>query len=282
MMTCQLFGGLGNQLFQIATTLAVAWEHNDTAIFDLDRHFELSQGTPAREYQGTIYRNLLTGKLPQSKFIYIEGEKYCPIPYHQDMELRGSFQSERYFNNYRDRLLELFAPTEKALAIAAYKYPDIKQYCAIHVRRGDYQNRPKTHPMLGSLLGATHCWAGSPPSAEETSARLHPLFASGNPTGATPLLPIDYYDLAISQFEPDRKFLVFSDDPNWCIKTFTNENRFTIVANRADYIDLYLMSMCEHHIIANSTFSWWGAYLSKNPDKIVITPNRILHNKSAL
>lgn len=237
MITCQLIGGLGNQLFQIASTLSVAWNNQDVALFDLDAHIQLSQGMPARSYKNTVYRNLVTGVMPQPKFVYIEvnsPEADVKIPYHPGMELRGFFQSERYFNNYRQRLLDLFTPTEKALAIASYKYPDIKQCCAIHVRRGDRQNRPRTNPIL----------------------------------------PIEYYRKAIAQFESDRKFLVFSDDPHWCEQAFDDRDRFTIVAN-ADYIDLYLMGMCEHQIIANSTFSWWGAYLNQNIDKITITPQSL-------
>lgn len=85
-------------------------------------------------------------------------------------------------------------------------------------------------------------------------------------------LSIDYYLNAIDYFD-GYEFLVFSDDIEWCKKTFT-DSKFTFVEGQTDEQDLYLMSLCEHNIIANSTFSWWGAWLNSNLNKIVIYPNK--------
>jgi len=85
-------------------------------------------------------------------------------------------------------------------------------------------------------------------------------------------LSIDYYKNAIDYFK-GYKFLVFSDDIEWCKKHFKGDE-FFFMENEPDYIDLYLMSQCKHNIIANSTFSWWGAYLNSNPDKIVVHPDK--------
>src|SRR5262249_54978997 len=74
---------------------------------------------------------------------------------------------------------------------------------------------------------------------------------------------------------PDPHFFVFSDDPEWARANLVLEYPTTIVThNQAnqDFEDMRLMSHCQHHIIANSSFSWWGAWLSNNPDKIVYTP----------
>ncbi len=242
MITCQLLGGLGNQLFQIATTLAVALEHEDEAVFDLNGHRQLSQGSRAIDYKTTIYRNLIDRQIPPCKYIFKEqGFGYRPIAYQSGMMLVGFFQSEKYFIKYRQKLLDIFTPDRQVIEELKYKYAFIleRPNCAIHVRRGDYVKRTQYHPICS----------------------------------------LDYYSLAIDLFDRDTTFLVFSDDIDWCKQTFDSP-RFTFSENssvaspppRSEYIDLYLMSMCQHQIIANSTFSWWGSWLNQNPHKRIIAP----------
>ena len=67
--------------------------------------------------------------------------------------------------------------------------------------------------------------------------------------------------------------MVFSDDLDWCKETFLG-NRFTFISGNRDYQDLFLMSMCKNNIIANSSFSWWGAWLNTNLNKKVIAPKK--------
>ena len=86
-----------------------------------------------------------------------------------------------------------------------------------------------------------------------------------------PVLKMDYYETAIHHFDNSKKFYVFTDDVDWCKERFST-TRCQIIQEK-DYIDLWMMSLCEHNIIANSSFSWWGAWLNKNTDKIVIAPN---------
>jgi len=85
-----------------------------------------------------------------------------------------------------------------------------------------------------------------------------------------PVQDISYYSNAFTYF-PDAMFIVFSDDIEWCKQNFKGDN-FIFIENEHDYIDLYLMSLCKHNIIANSSFSWWGTYLNTNHDKKVIAP----------
>ena len=86
-----------------------------------------------------------------------------------------------------------------------------------------------------------------------------------------PTLPIEYYQHAIKQFPGNTLFLVFSDDIRWCKQYLVGEN-FVFIEDETDIIDLILMSRCQNHIIANSTFSWWGAWLNGDPKKIVTCP----------
>ena len=75
----------------------------------------------------------------------------------------------------------------------------------------------------------------------------------------------------MNNFPPKTKFLIFSDDITWCKKNFIGDS-FIFIENEVDFIDMYLMSMCINNIIANSTFSWWGAWLNKNKNKKIISP----------
>ena len=101
-----------------------------------------------------------------------------------------------------------------------------------------------------------------------------------------PACPLEYYEEAMKQMDDSKIFLVFSDDFGWCKENFTNSNVIFIEDNK-DYIDLFLMTLCQNNIIANSSFSWWGAWLNQNENKKVIAPNKwfgkaIQHNTKDL
>jgi Glycosyl transferase family 11 len=150
MITCQLIGGLGNQLFQIATTLALAWENQDLAIFDLNGHHQLSQGNKAIHYKKTVYRNLIDRQIPPCKYIFKErGFHYQPIVYQSGMQLVGFFQSEKYFVKYRQYLLDILKPKSQIIDELKSKYEFIleRPNCAMHIRRGDYVNRTQYNPI---------------------------------------------------------------------------------------------------------------------------------------
>lgn len=109
-------------------------------------------------------------------------------------------------------------------------------FVSLHVRRGDYLQYPANFPTLTE----------------------------------------SYLNDAMSRFE-GKKFLVFSDDIQWCKTTFTTtypNKQFEFCENGNEYEELSLMSSCEHNIIANSSFSWWGAWANRNPDKIVVSPSK--------
>jgi hypothetical protein len=86
---------------------------------------------------------------------------------------------------------------------------------------------------------------------------------------------MDYYNRATSDILKynKNKFIVFSDDPDWCRNTFTGDNYIVSDLNNS-HIELCAMSLCDNHIIANSSFSWWGAWLNTNINKRVIAPSR--------
>lgn len=83
----------------------------------------------------------------------------------------------------------------------------------------------------------------------------------------------EYYDAALAKFDSDRMVIVFSDDPDWCKEQFT-EDRFLVSEGGDNLADLCMMSLCSDFIIANSSFSWWGSWLSENPNKRIIAPSK--------
>jgi hypothetical protein len=150
-------------------------------------------------------------------------------------ELFGFFQSERYFAHCADEVRHYFTPHHALSELLEKGFGDLlaAKTCSVHVRRTDYVGNP--------------IWPD--------------LAADG------------YYERAMSQFDSDTTFVIFSDDIEWCKARFSSRSLFFVEALSA-VEDLFLMARCWGHIIANSTFSWWGAWLDPNPDKKVIAPAR--------
>jgi hypothetical protein len=149
-------------------------------------------------------------------------------------DIYGYFQTYKYFENISDLISSDFLFKKKIINKTNQIIDKLDDPISIHIRRGDYL----TNPNHSSL-------------------------------------PISYYINAMQEFGMDNQYLVFSDDPKWCqeVDIFRGENivfaeNFTM---QKEELDLSLMSLCKRHIIANSTFSWWGAWLS-DPKK-VITPS---------
>lgn len=229
MIICKLSaGGLGSQLFQIATTLALAWDNNDSAVFDLAQPAYRFQGRLAKDYRDSLYQNLEileTGSY-DSRFeaVYRErSQHYHKIPYSPGLLISGQFMSAKYFEHHRQRLLETLNLT------------NLKQTgtTAIHIRRGDYLRLNKYHRVLD----------------------------------------LSYY-LAAIDLANEREFLIFSDDLPWCRQHFqTSKNMaFNFFESTDDLDALKTMAGCDRHIIANSTFSWWAAWIANR--QVTIAPKQ--------
>lgn len=174
----------------------------------------------------------------------------------EDSYLCGCFQSERYFKDIESRVREAFrfrnVPVPKEIQAQIREYEKrIASACAvsIHIRRGDY-------------LQAQQVYGGICTEA--------------------------YYEGAIRlllEKHPHAEFFIFSNDPVWALgwgreKEARFGRSFTVIQGTHEetgYIDLMLMSRCSHHIIANSSFSWWGAWLNEGRDKVVAAPGRWLN-----
>ena len=216
-------GGLGNNLFKIAAAASLSYENNDELLVS-DWRYNIFD-----EIKFGLSRDMII-----IDYIYYESDfTYSEISYKKNMEIIGSFQSEKYFN--KDYIRKIFTPKKQIVDYIKEKYREIlnKNITSIHVRRGDYLTNIANHPVQS----------------------------------------IKYYIEAMKVIGECDSFLVISDDIQWCKsqKIFSG-NRFHFIENEKDYIDLFISSMCKNNIIANSTFSWWGAWLNCKKDKKVIAP----------
>ena len=148
-----------------------------------------------------------------------------------DVDLFGYYQTEKYFKHIEDEIRNDFTFYDDVTKDCKDVINNIdSEIISLHIRRGDYLYNPN-HPVQ----------------------------------------PIEYYAKALEQLPEDIPVIVFSDDSEWCSRhEFFENDRFMISEDNEDHYDLCLMSMCDYHIIANSSFSWWGAWLGKS--KKVIAP----------
>ena len=236
MVSSNIMGGLGNYLFQIGAACTLAHKNNDIAIFDLS--IELRAHRNIRDYITNILRNINISDMLlgyQYRFDEAKDYTYNEIGYANNLLLTGYYQSSKYLD--REYILDLFSIDDVSLSYINDKYKFILGHpntVSIHVRRGNYLDRQTRHPVQD----------------------------------------IEYYNKAMSQFDETAHFVVFSNDIQWCKENFKQTNITFIDEAEEDYISLFLMSLCKHNIIANSSFSWWGSYLNKNVDKKVIAPSR--------
>ena len=235
-------GGIGNVLFKLAASISTALDNNVDYLFsnefirDKDRQMVTFGHSDYRVYYQSILRNIqFSDVLPAPYLTYIEpGFHYTPITYEKDTNLLldGMFQSEKYFINNKEKIIDLFKIPNHIEFQIKEAIPDINDYVAIHVRRGDYLQFPDHHPI----------------QTEE------------------------YYKRAAEEVGINSKFLIFSDDLEGCKYLFDSIPTKYFYSTGVDWSDLYMMSLCRDNIIANSSFSWWAAYLNANPSKKVIAP----------
>ena len=249
-------GRLGNQMFEYAALRGIAARHGyDWCIPPSDRKgienyslHECFKLSPDRR-EG-IMEPCQYAQEPHFHFSEELFEK-CP----DNISLHGFFQSWRYFDNVKDEIRKDYTFHDGILNPCKEMMEELEgqEPIMLHVRRGD----PNLTDPRGFKWSYTQC--GS----------MHPV------------QPIEYYEKALSKFRKDQPVIVFSDSVDWVKEQeFFSGDRFMISepedkyadGSFTPYADLCLMSLCSHAIIANSSMSWWGAWLQTNPDKIVIAP----------
>lgn len=213
-------GRLGNQLFQIAGTYALAAEHGKGIALRDDWPYKPYFSLPERWFAGRL--SVLRAR---NSIEYATGIPWEWREYLQDLALWGGRE---------DEIRELLQPSDEALAAVEDRYAELlalPSKTCLHVRRGDYLDPEMPHRPC-------------PPSYYERALEL------------------------VIAGDPDTQVLVFSDDVEWCRRELPLGDAVFLEEN-PDWFDLTLMTRCEHHICANSTFSWWGAFLSRDPSPVV-------------
>ena len=261
----RLMGGLGNQLFQYACGRALATQHGLPLLLDPREVIRKGAHSGLAIELFNIKAEFIDG---QSKYALaswkwkvsraIRRQISPSLGYYHEQEfgfdedlvehghnniISGFWQSYKYFDKSAVDLLRKEFTLKKPYTKDQQQIVDemhVGNGVAVHVRRGDYLNNPKALAKHGVC------------SAE-------------------------YYQQAVARIEAlvdDPHYFVFSDDPQW-VKQNINIDNAVFVSDRgyAPEVDLMLISSCQHQIIANSSFSWWGAYINANADKHVIIPD---------
>lgn len=261
MIYIQLQGGLGNQMFQYALGRSLSLDHKQKLVLDLSF---LNDKTPRKNFtyrdyelgcfdvQASLTHDALQwvglkNRLPAWLKMLISGQviteeyySFNPIKFRTRRRafISGLWQSPKYFQHNSDFIKRDFGLAIKLSDESGGLLRLIRENNAvgIHVRRGDYLGKPLHH-----------------------------------------VCPLEYYSKAINEVKSKTDkpiFLVFSDDIIWVKDNLRPGPDSVYVEHRGrpHYEDLYLMSQCKHNIIANSSFSWWAAWLNDNPNKIVLYP----------
>lgn len=273
MIIVKLMGGLGNQMFQYAAGRRLSYVNNTELKLDLGWFSNIAAINTARKYELAVFciqesfathretvnfrknplhaivSRLISKAIPSRmrRHIYEKHYHFDPdiLNLPDDVYLEGFWQCPRYFEDIEDIIRKEFTINTAPDDLNQRMAEDIAstESVSIHVRRGDYVS----NPVISSVHG---------------------------------ICPPEYYRSAVETIAcrvNQPHFFVFSDDPAWVKKSLLFIEPATFVDyNGPDkaYEDMRLMGLCKHHIIANSSFSWWGAWLSNNTRKIVIAPKK--------
>jgi hypothetical protein len=263
MLTCRLCGGLGNQLFQIFTTIAYAIKYIKPFFF-LNNH-QLGNGENGSTIRFTYWDTFLSALKPVLKninevpkltivnerdFMYRE----LPSPHIMGTLLVGYYQSPKYFDKFKETICELLKiDIKKRLVKLKADIPFSSIYSiSMHFRFGDYKKYPSIYPLLNFEY--------------YDKALFHILNRLSLPSEKEIVILYFCEDDSLIEVEEIIGLLKMK------YRSFTKAKFERADPALSDWEQLLLMSLCEHNIIANSTFSWWGAYLNSNAGKMVCYP----------
>jgi len=229
-------GHLGNQMFQYAFAKSMSIKHSRSFCIAPNEVF-------GKFYYQKLFSNIdecfdincdrkITDYLSVKERCFEFDENLFENPPEKDIDFVGYWQSERYFKHIENELRKDFTFVSDILDPCKDFMSSFGSVIGVHIRRNDFLKN-ENHPVQNN----------------------------------------SYYQKALLEFDQDLPVLVFSDDIEWCKEqSIFSDDRFMISESEDAYADLCLMSMCDHHIICNSTYSWWGAWLADS--KNVIAPKK--------
>ena len=223
-------GQLGNQMFQYTAAKGISSKLD--LEFMIPNHREVFNDGIGNRYPILLFdafklTSLLNRGTLKTEHYYQESyfhfdDKFFRLNRKEDCSLWGFFQSEKYFKHVEDEVREDFRFLDEIETECKSLIKQFDNPLALHIRRGDFIINSNNHLPL----------------------------------------EMDYYDQALRLFKPDRQVVIFSDDTDWCKEQeLFDDDRFAVAEGGDQFYDMCLMSMCDDFIIANSTFSWWGAWL---------------------
>jgi hypothetical protein len=279
MIIVRLMGGLGNQMFQYALGRRISLLRNTNVKTDVSFLNDRSYNHTTRKFELDVFSaNIpIVSDAELKKFIAVQESKIKKgiqrtfpfiFPYYtigepkhefdsqilnspENSLLIGYWQTEKYFLPIHNSIRGDFAfkkPLDGLNQTLADKMAS-RNSVSVHIRRGDYIHHPETSSFHGSCS-------------------------------------VEYYTAAIELIKSkvnNIHLYIFSDDISWTKSNMNFDVSATYIDNNIEgnsYIDMQLMSLCKHNIIANSSFSWWGAWLNNNPDKIVVAPAKWFNDSS--
>lgn len=231
-------GRLGNQMFQYATLKSIAMKHGydftipPSDFNDAYHDHQLFEGFELGSVPQENIRINNVDKRAEEGHFHFNQALYEQCP--DNVDIFGYFQTEKYFSEFADEVKKdlTFKESIRTIAQEYRNQIDSDEVISLHVRRGDYVNQP---------------WHGC--------------------------CPMEYYQKALSMLDSNLPVIVFTDDPKWVLnENIFGSDRFFVSEGNSNLFDMCLMTLCDYHIIANSSFSWWGAWLADS--KKVIAPQR--------
>jgi len=234
--TAYLGGGLGNQMFQIAHAICQSWKHSKIAAFLPITNDSYPPDWKPSNFLNNIYRNVnFLDKIENT--IRVEEKEFAynelVFDLNNSVEFYGYFQSSKNFLGYDDDIKNLFSPTNEFINKANNLYPELNS------------NSVSVNIRLGDYR---------------------------NVPNVLPIIDKSYIDYCINDIGDYDNIFIFSNEKDWAINNLNYKNSI-IVDGLTNYEEMWLMSLCKHNIISNSTFSWWGSFLNKNASKKVYAPN---------
>ena len=232
-------GQLGNQMFQYASLKGIASNRG------FDYMVANNEDVVVDSLGNRLYTELLNPFDINVKTGMLNGE-YVQEPHFQfsedlfnncpdNVSLIGYYQTPKYFNHIKDEIRKDFTFRPPILEPCKDMMEEMTEPVALHIRRGDFITNVENHYNQG----------------------------------------LDYYEEALKKFDRHQQVIIFSDDTEWCNnQELFKPDRFLISEGNSPYVDMCLMTMCTGFIIANSTFSWWPAWLSIAEDKKVVYPKQ--------